>query len=165
MREMRHIVYLCAMLALAALMTSTSAAAPTTTATQLTTRFKAATGQKLLVNKKWSSAGHFKAYDGGVQTQALKARYGTFVVYLVTGADVEADVTRLLADTHTGQLGAPGAGKIYWETGASIHGGTYWQAKRRYGQNVVVTWIGSTPAKKTDATWKRLHAALTAATK
>ncbi len=165
MREMRHIVYLCAMLALAALMTSTSVAAPTTTAGQLTKRFKAATGQKLVVNKQWSNAGHYTAYSGGVQTPALKARYGTFVVYLVTAADVETEVTRLLADTHTGELGAPAAGKIYWETGSSIYGDAYWQAKRRYGQNVVLTWIGSTPAKKTDATWKRLHAALTAATK
>jgi hypothetical protein len=122
MKGMRHIVYLFAMFALAALMTTSSAAAPTTTATQLTTRFKAATGQKLVVSKQRSYAGHYKAYDGGAQTAALKARYGTFVVYLVTAADVETEVTGLLADTHTGQLGAPSAGKIYWEAGTSIYG-------------------------------------------
>lgn len=162
---MRHILYLLAMLALAAGLTTTSVAAPTTTATQLTTRFKTAAGQKLVVNKQRSSPGHYRAYDGGAQTAALKARYGTFVVNLVTAADVEAEVKDLLADTHTGQLGTPSAGKIYWEAGMSIYGDAYWQAKRRYGQNVVLTWIGSTPTKKTDASWKRLHTALTAATK
>jgi hypothetical protein len=153
------------MITLAALMTSSSIAAPATTSTQLTTRFKAATGQKLVVNKQRSYAGHYRAYDGGIQTAALKARFGTFAVYLVTATDVEAEAKDLLADSHTGQLGTPSAGKIYWEQGVSLYGDKYWQAKRRYGQNVVLTWIGSSSAKKTDATWKRLHAALTAATK
>ena len=130
---MRHVVYLVAMLALAAVTATSSVAAPTTTATQLTTRFKAATGQKLVVSKQKSYAGHYKAYDGGVQTSALKARYGTFTVYLVTAADVEAEVTELLADSHTGQLGARSAGGIYWEQGVSLYGDSYWQAKRRYG--------------------------------
>lgn len=162
---MRYVVYLVAMLALAALTTATSIAAPTTTSTQLTKRFKAATGQKLVANKQMSYAGHYKAYDGGAQSPALRARYGTFTVYLVTTGDVETEVTDLLANSHTGQLGAPSAGKIYWEQGVSLYGDPYWQAKRRYGQNVVLTWIGSSAAKKTDASWKRLHAALTAATK
>jgi hypothetical protein len=159
------VAYIVAMLALASLLTTTSLAAPTTTASQLTKRFKTSTGQKLVPNGQQSYPGHFKAYDGGIQTAALKARFGTFTVYLVTAADVEAEVTRLLSDSHTGQLGAPSAGKIYWEQGVTLQGVNYWQAKRRYGQNVVVKWIGASPAKKTDATWKRLHAALTAATK
>ena len=162
--EVRKPVSLGAVLALAALLTSTSVAAPTTTATQLTKRFKAATGQKLVVSKNFSYAGHYKAYDGGIQTAALKARYGTFTVYLVTASDVEAEVRDLLSDSHSGQLGTPSAGKIYWEQGVTLQGTPYWQAKRRYGPNVVVKWIGASPAKKTDATWKRLHAALTAAT-
>ena len=163
--RVRYVAYLVAMVALAAVTATSSVAAPTTTATQLTTRFKAATGMKLVVNKQKSYAGHYKAYDGGVQTSALKARYGTFTVYVVTASDVDAGVTELLADSHTGQLGARSAGGIYWEQGVSLYGDSYWQAKRRYGSNVVVSWIGSTPVKKTDATWKRLHVALTAATK
>ncbi|HEX4747271.1 MAG TPA: hypothetical protein VFU99_10355 [Gaiellaceae bacterium] len=162
---MRHVLYLCAMLGLAAVTTTSSVAAPATTSTQLTTRFKAATGQRLVVNQQRSYAGHYRAYDGGAQSAALRARYGTFVVYLVTGANVEAEVTDLLAESHTGQLGAPSAGRIHWEQGVSLHGEAYWQAKRRYGHNVVLTWIGSTGAKKTDATWKRLHTALTAVTR
>jgi hypothetical protein len=161
----RHIVYLVAMLGLAAALATTSVAAPSTTATQLTTRFKAATGQRLVVNKQLSYAGHFKAYDGGVQTAALRARYGTFTVYLVTAGNFDDEANDLLADSHTGQLGTPAAGKIYWERGVSLHGDAYWQAKRRYGQNVILTWIGKSGQKKTDATWKRLHSALTAATK
>ena len=162
---MRHVVYLVAMFALASLLATSSVASSSTTATQLTTRFKAASGQKLVLSKQRSYAGHYKAYDGGIQTSALKARFGTFMVYLVTATDVETEVTGLLADSHTGQLGARSAGGIYWEQGVSLYGDKYWQAKRRYGQNVVLTWVGSSPAKKTDATWKRLHKALTAATK
>ena len=82
-----------------------------------------------------------------------------------TGPDVEADVTDLLADTRTGELATPSAGNIYWEQGATLQGQVYWQAKRRYGQNVVLTWIGASAVKKTDASWKRLHTALTKATK
>jgi hypothetical protein len=135
------------------------------TAPQLTTRFKQATGDKLVVNKNSSYAGHYKAYDVGVPTIANKGKYGTFTVYLVTGADVEAEVTDLLADGHTGVLGKPGRGNIYWEAGSTVFGDVYWMAKRRYGGNVVLWWIGSRPVKKTDASWKRLHTALTKATR
>jgi hypothetical protein len=141
------------------------AAAPATTAAQLTVRFKAATGQKLLPNKTSSYAGHYRAYDLGVQSVATRARWGTFTVYLVTAADVDAEVTNLLSDTRTGSLGTPTRGGIYWEQGATLQGQVYWQAKRRYGQNVVVTWIGPSSQKKLDAAWKRLHAALTKATR
>jgi hypothetical protein len=163
--EVRRVVSLVAILALAALLTSGSVAAPTTTATQLTTRFKAATGEKLVASKQMSYAGHYRAYDLGIATAAKKARWGTFTVFLVTGSDVEGEVKGLLADTHTGMVGKPAAGNIYWEAGVSIYGDKYWQAKRRYGPNVVIKWTGSSAQKKTDATWKRLHAALTKATK
>jgi hypothetical protein len=162
---MRHLVYLASMLALAAFLTTSSVAAPTTTASQLTTRFKAATGEKLVVNKQYSSAGHYKAYDLGIPNAFKKAKWGTFTVYLVTGADVETEIADLLKNTRTGLPDPKSAGGIYWESGTSIYGAAYWQAKRRYGQNVVVKWIGSSGVKKTDATWKRLHTALTKATK
>jgi hypothetical protein len=45
-----------------------------------------------------------------------------------------------------------------------VHGDRYWMAKRRYGANVVLWWIGSQPVRRTDATWQRLHRALTRAT-
>ena len=162
---MRHIVYLVAMLGLAAAMTTTSVAAPTTSASQLTKRFKTATGEKLVPSKTLSYAGHYRAYDLGVPTAAKKARWGTFTVYLVTGSSVDAEVTDLLADAHTGALGTPAAGNVYWEQGVSIFGTTYWMAKRRYGQNVVLAWTNASGQKKTDATWKRLHGALTKATR
>jgi hypothetical protein len=135
------------------------------TAAQLTMRFKQSTGDKLVASKKSSSPGHYKAFDLGVPTIAKKGKYGTFTVYLVTGPDVEAEVTDLLADGRTGALGTPGAGSIYWEYGQSIFGDSYWLAKRRYGENVVLWWTGSTPVKKTDKTFKRLHTALTKATR
>lgn len=140
-------------------------AAASTSAKQLTTSFKKSTGQKLILNKSRSSPGSYLAYDIGTQTFATQARWGTFTVFLVTASDVETQVNALLADTHTGMLGTPTAAKIYWEAGATLRGDTYWQAKRRYGTNVVLHWIGQNSTKKTDATWKRLHAALTAATK
>jgi hypothetical protein len=140
-------------------------AASTTTAAQLTTRFKAATGVKLLPNKDASYAGHYRAFDLGPPSVATRARWGTFTVYLVTSADVDADVTKLLSDTRTGTLGTPTPAGVYWEQGATLHGQVYWQAKRRYGQNVVVTWIGYSGQKKLDGAWKRLHTALTKATR
>jgi hypothetical protein len=135
------------------------------TASQLTARFKQATGDKLVASKKYSYPGHYRAFDLGVPTIAKKGKYGTFTVYLVTGADVEAEVTYLLADGHTGVLGKPSSGNIYWESGTSIHGDKYWMAKRRYGDNVVLWWIGEKPVKKTDRTFKRLHTALLKATR
>jgi hypothetical protein len=162
MNQMRRFVEALAIL----LAFSTAVAAAQTpasgiTALQLQTRFKQITGDKLVVNKKSTYPGHYKAYDLGVPTIARKAKYGTFTVYLVTGADVEAEVKDLLADGHTGMLGTPGPGNIYWEEGKTIYGDVYWLAKRRYGGNVVLWWIGSKPMKKTDATWKRLHTTLT----
>jgi hypothetical protein len=150
---------------IALVLTAAPSAVTTTSAAQLTARFKTATGQKLVLNRTASYAGHYRAYDLGVQSVATRARWGTFTVYLLTAADVDADMTRLLSDSRTGALGAPTAGGIYWEQGATLQGQVYWQAKRRYGQNVVVTWIGMSATKKTDASWKRLHTALTKATK
>ena len=141
------------------------AASSTVTGRQLTTGFRKATGDRLVVNTKKGYKGHWAAYDFGFESIATKTRYGTFTVYLVTSADVEADVTDLLADGHTGRLGTPGPGNIYWEQGRTIYGDPFWLAKRRYGQNVVLWWIGSKPVKKTDATFHRLHVALTAVTK
>jgi hypothetical protein len=162
---MRRVVYLAAMLVLAAGLATTSVAAPSTTASQLTKRFKTATAEKLVRNGQFSSPGHYVAYDLGVQTPAKKAKWGTFTVFLVTGADVETEVTSLLKNTRTGELDPATAAGIYWESGSSVFGGLYWQAKKRYGQNVVVKWIGSSGTKKLDASWKRLHTALTKATK
>jgi hypothetical protein len=130
------------------------------TAAQLTASFKKSTGDKLVLNKKMSYPGHYRAYDVGAVSIARKAKYGTFTVYLVTGSDLEAEVKDLLADGHTGALGTPGAANIYWESGKTIYGDQYWMAKKRYGGNVVLWWIGSKPVKKTDKTFKRLHTAL-----
>jgi hypothetical protein len=139
------------------------AATPSLTAWQVTTRFKQATGDKLVQNRNASYAGHYTALDLGVPTIAKKGKYGTFTVYVVRGGDVEAQVTDLLADAHTGVLGKPSAG-VYWESGTTMYGDPYWLAKRRYGTNVVLWWIGSQPVKKTDATFRRLHKALTKVT-
>jgi hypothetical protein len=136
------------------------AAAAPVTQWQLTTRFKQATGERLVVNRKTSYPGHYLALDLGAPSIYRKARYGTFTVYLVDGPEVEADVTDLLADGHTGVLGTPGPGNIHWESGTTIYGDRFWLAKRRYGANLVLWWIGSKPVRKTDASWTRLHRAL-----
>ena len=168
---MRRIVFSCALVcALVALGSQAvaSIAAPSTTAAQLTKRFKAATGDKLVRNTQLSSPGRYVVYDLGVPTTAKKAKYGTFSIYLITSPDVDTTATDLLKNTRTGMLDPVSAGGIYWESGTSIYGQQYWQAKKRYGKNgknVVVKWIGSSPMKKTDITWKRLHTALLKATK
>jgi len=140
-------------------------ASPATTQWQVTTGFKRATGEKLVVNRKASYPGHYVALDLGAQTISRKGRFGTFTVYVVSGGDVEADVTDLLADGHTGALGQPGAGNIYWESGRTVYGDRFWLAKRRYGANVVLWWIGAEPVRRTDATFRRLHEALIRATR
>jgi hypothetical protein len=140
------------------------AARPALTSRQVTTRFEQATGDRLVVNRNATYAGHYTALDLGVATIAKKARYGTFTVYVVTAADPAADVTDLLADSHTGVLGTPGASGIHWEAGVTAHGDRYWLAKRRYGRNVVLWWTSVQRARTTDATWARLHRALSRAT-
>jgi hypothetical protein len=134
------------------------------TAAQLTSTFKRVNGDKLVVNRKMSYPGHYMAFDVGPISIARKAKYGQFTVYLVSG-DVEAEVEGLLGDSHTGMLGAPGPGGIYWEDGTTLYGDRYWMAKKRYGANVVLWWIGSNPVKKTDASFKRLHKSLSVATR
>jgi hypothetical protein len=161
-----RVVTLLALLALVA--TAVASAQPSATrvsSSQLTKRFKAATGEKLVRNKQKSYAGHYVTYDLGVQTTTRRARWGTFAIYLVTGSDVEAEVTAKLADSRTGALGPRTSAGIYWEQGTTLYGESFWMAKKRYGQNVVLTWIGSKPVKRTDATWTRLHRALVRATK
>lgn len=163
MDEMRRFAVVAVLLAFSAAVAVAQTPASGVTAARLTATFKQSTGDKLLLNKRMSYPGHYKAYDAGVATIARKGKYGTFTVYLVTGSDVEAEVTDLLADGHTGVLGTPGAANIYWEAGSTIYGDLYWMAKKRYGGNVVLWWIGSKPVKKTDKTFKRLHTALTKA--
>jgi hypothetical protein len=131
---------------------------------QTVTRFQAVTGDRLLVNKRASFPGRYVALDLGAPSISTRGRYGTFTVYVVTAADAEAQIRDLLADGHTGKVGTPGPGNIHWEPGTTLRGDSYWLAKRRYGANVVLWWIGSTPVKKTDATFRRLHKALTATT-
>ena len=46
----------------------------------------------------------------------------------------------MLTDPHTGELGTPGAGNIYWEKGRTMSGTEVWLAKRQYGANVVLWW-------------------------
>ncbi len=131
------------------------------TAAQLKSTFKKGTAQKLVVDTLRSSSGKYTAFNLGVQTGTKQARYGTFTIYLVTNPDVEGQVASLLTDPHTGQLGTPGAGGIYWEKARTMSGAEVWMAKKRYGSNVVLWWTTSTPAKKTDVTFKNLHKALT----
>jgi hypothetical protein len=160
MRRLAAILFVA--LAFTTAVASAQPSAPTTvTAAKLTAGFKKATGSKLKPNAKASYAGHYKAYDLGPVSIANKGKYGTFTIYLVTSADVQTDVNDLLADAHSGALGTPGPGHIYWEQNVSAFGDKYWLAKRQYGANVVLYWIGSKPVKKTDATFKRLHLALT----
>jgi hypothetical protein len=161
----RTAVFLCALLVVVAMTASASVASSSTSASQLTKRFKTATGQKLVRNPQLSYAGHYVTYDLGVPTAAKKAVWGTFSVHLVTGADVETEVTNLLKNSRTGTLGQPTSAGIYWEAGTTIYGDPFFQAKKRYGQNVVLKWIGPSGKKKLDASWKRIHAALTKATK
>ncbi len=123
-------------------------------ASQVVSRFKGATGSKLLVDKRASYPGHFTALalPASISNQG---RYGRFTVYVVGPRTRAEDVTGLLADAHTGLLGAPGPSKIYWESGRYLSGERYWLAKKQYGANIVLWWYGS--ERKIDKSFKRLH--------
>jgi hypothetical protein len=127
---------------------------------QLKSGFKKATGQKLVVDRGRTSPGHYTAFNLGVQTKTKQDRYGTFTIYLVSDADTAGDVQRLLMDPHTGELGAPAAGGIYWERDSTMTGQSVWLAKHLYGANVVLWWTSTNPARKTDRTYATLHKAL-----
>lgn len=165
MRRTALVILLAGLLGSALLVVTGAVASSTVSAGQVAARFKAATGDRLVVDRRVSSPGHYVALGIAVDSMSTRARYGTFSIRVVTGADVEQEIARLLADSHTGVLGKPGAGAIFWEQGRLLGGGTYWMAKRRYGHNVVLTWIGNGRGRKTDATWARLHRALAAATR
>ena len=149
---------------LAALVALAVAVAPASGATALTAsqaiaRFKAATGSKLLVDARSSYPGHYTALSLSPSI-TNQGKYGRFTLFVVGSADVAADVERLLADGHTGVLGAPGPSNIYWESGRYLTGDTYWLAKKRYGANLVLWWYGS--EKKVNAAFVRLHKPLLA---
>jgi hypothetical protein len=136
--------------------------APTTTVTpaQLKSGFKKATGQKLVVDRGRSSTGRYTAFNLGVQTKTRQDRYGTFTIYLVTSADAASDVESLLRDPHTGEVGTPAPGGIYWEQDVTMTGQQVWMAKHQYGPNLVLWWTSTNPTKKTDRTYATLNKAL-----
>lgn len=164
MKRTGVVVALVAALA-AALTAGASGARSTVTVAQLKSGFKKATGQTLVADRALSSPGHYTAFNLGVQTKTRQARYGTFTIYLVSGADVATEVQGLLRNPHTGQVDPPSTGGIYWEQNQSMTGTSTWTAKRPYGANVVIWWTTAASQKKTDRTWKTLHKALTAVTK
>ena len=63
-----------------------------------------------------------RLHDPAAQLSAVFpniGKFGRFTIYVVTSGD-EEDVTRLLADGHTGVLGTPGPSTIYWESGSTF---------------------------------------------
>ncbi len=144
---------------LAALVVSAVAVVPASGATALSAsqtvaRFKAATGAKLLVDARASYPGHYTALSLAPSI-SNQGKYGRFTLYVVISDDVDGDVRKLLANAHTGVLGAPGPSGIFWEQGRYLSGGTYWLAKKRYGANLVLWWYGS--QQKVNAAFSRLH--------
>jgi hypothetical protein len=125
---------------------------------QVVTGFKARTGATLLVDRRSSYPGHYTAL-AVPQSISNIGRYGRFTIWVVTSGDV-TDVSDLLSDPHTGQLGTPAAASIYWEHGRTVGGAEYWLAKKRYGTSIVLWWYGT--SRKVDARFTRLHRALLA---
>jgi hypothetical protein len=155
-------LWLALLTALAALTVSVIPAAGATalTTSQVIARFKAATGTTLLVDRPSSSPGHYTALQPSPSI-TNQGRFGRFTLYVVgASATADDDITKLLADGHTGTLGVPGASGIYWESGRYLSGGTYWLAKKQYGANLVLWWFGST--HRVDAAFKRIHKPLLA---
>lgn len=141
---------------LTAVTVSARAAAPLTPHTAAA-RFQQATGVRLRPDPRLHYDGHWVALTA-LPSQANLGRFGTFTVYVLKGADLEADLHDLLADGHTGKLGAPSPGGIHWEPAPLISGGTAWLAKKRYGPNVVLWRYGT--EKRMDRSFRELHRAL-----
>jgi hypothetical protein len=127
------------------------------TASQLVARFRAATGSRLLVDRRASQPGRYTALvlPPSISNQG---RFGRFVLYVVSPRTRVNDLVGLLADAHTGELGTPGPSRIYWESGRYLSGERYWLAKKQYGSNVVLWWYGS--EHRIDKAFKRLHVPL-----
>ena len=107
---------------------------PSLTTWQVSTRFKQATGDKLVSEPKGVLPGALRRprSRGGDDREEgpLRDVHGLRRHRSPTSRH---EVTDLLADGHTGVLGTPGAGNIYWEPGRTIYGDRFWLAKRRYG--------------------------------
>lgn len=130
------------------------------TAKQVIARFRAATGDTLVRDSRGSVRGAYDMVDFGAHPSlGLLGKYGQFFLYVVHSADTEKDVAELLADAHSGQPIAPDARGIRWEYGVSLRGERYWTAKKRYGRNVVMLWLG-TSRKATDRGWERVNGVL-----
>jgi hypothetical protein len=136
-----------------------AAATSTLTVSQVITRFKSATGGKLLVDPRMSEARRYAALSVAHSISNI-GRYGRFTIWVVRSGD-PSDVDSLLADAHTGVTGTPGPSNIYWESGSTLTGERYWLAKKRYG-NLVLWWYAS--SRKIDATFQRLNRALVSIT-
>ncbi|MFN8221933.1 MAG: hypothetical protein U0R50_01645 [Gaiellales bacterium] len=148
---------LVAALALVAIAPGRTAQSAVPTQAQVSKRFEKATGRRLAADAASSRAGHYVALrlPRSVTTTAL---YGDFTLWLVQPGSLEADVTQLLTNVHTGELGSPGPGGIYWEQVTSLSGRTAWLAKKRYGPNLVLWHYG--PVHRVDPPFSRLHKAL-----
>lgn len=148
---------LAAVLALCGAAVAASHDPPALSASEVIARFKASTGETLLVDRRASYPGHYTALalPGSMGNHA---RYGRFTLYVVGSTNRDEEVADLLADGHTGLLGTPGPSQIYWESGRDLSGGRYWLAKKRYGANVVLWWFGS--ERRVDRAFRRLHVQL-----
>lgn len=147
-----------ALIAMAPARAATSApSASALTQAQVIKRFETATGRKLAVDARSTRAGHYTALRL-VKSVSTTALYGDFTVWVVAPGTLEDDVTQLLTNQHTGQLGVPGAAAIYWEQGSAFGGQVYWLGKKRYGVNLVLWRYGTQP--KVDPSFKRLHKVL-----
>ena len=148
---------------------SPAAAAPSGerayTAKQLIKRFKKATkGDRLRRDTRASWTGVAALRYGRVQSASVLARYGNFLLYVVRTKELDADVARMLADIHTAEPIAPNRKGVRWEQNVTLHGDTYWTAKKKYARNVVLVWNGGEQKGVTKA-WKRLNKALVKATR
>lgn len=146
-----------AALALVAVGPARTATSAAPTQAQVIKRFEKATGRRLAADAGSTRPGHYAALRLSKSVTNI-ALYGDFTVWLVAPGTLEDDVTQLLTNAHTGQLGTPGAAGIYWEQTSSLGGGTVWLAKKRYGPNLVLWHYGRT--QKVDPAFTRLHKAL-----
>ncbi|MBA2537946.1 MAG: hypothetical protein H0V20_11020 [Actinobacteria bacterium] len=83
----------------------------------------------------------------------LLRRYGVFTVYVVEPGNEEA-VDSLLTDKATGKPLQPDEQGVYWELDTQSKD---WIGYTKYGENVVLAWLGGRSEPEVDARWARLN--------
>jgi hypothetical protein len=126
---------------------------PTYTSAGIVEHFKRETGDTLVPGRVHAAG--LESLSTEFSDPQLVAKYGHFDIYVVTPA---AKVRYLIGADPGEKVEGPDSNGTYWTHTCPpkfVGAPCYWLIQRRYGANVVLSWIGGA-ARKTDARFARL---------